>query len=764
MPLPSWHPNAKRMAAAPAALDTSPDPSRATVSPIRGPSVDALEPYLRARYVLFPLNRWDFIDHKGRKRGKSPRDARWRQIDYAVEDVLAWVRKGGNPGVRLGELDVVIDVDLRNLPPGVALDQALREFERRFGVDLSWFPCVVTGSGGLHFYGRLPRAARILNDLPGLPGFEFKSLGRLVVAAGAVHPDGGQYEWEALSADLADVPEIPTALFDAIRKPEEPERAEAAPAAIPLGALEECLAQLDVLAYRSHDDWLEVMMAAHSASGGSAEGREAFVRWSVADPKYKDDAGVIRERWDSLAAGKPGGVTVGTLYHHVLDAGGAIPAPPPETDFEPIAPDPGEPPPAPKFERDKNGKPKPTKGNAVAGVRALGIEPAFDRFRHRGILRGDLAALRRSFPGVGPDIDDALAHAVAGVLRERWRLEVGLDRIHEALDEEAHRRPFDPLRDYLDGLAWDGTPRIARFLETHAGATPDEEDGEAEYVRTVSRLFFLGAVARAYVPGIKFDTVLILEGEQGKAKSTLVQILAGPFFGPGLANHRALGHADHVAAMQGAWIIELGELAATRRSDVESLKDFVQRQVDRARFAYGRKMGDHPRRCVFVGTVNGRSYLRDATGGRRFWPVWTDRIDLDAVARDRDQLWAEALSEWRRDSKALRAKGRPAHEALFLPQRLRSVAAEEQESRRVADEWEEPIAAELAKLPRETRYVERHTLLNRLGYLGPRDVPNGANERLDRVMTALGWVWDRRRPPGSGHNGAKVRAYWRPER
>ena len=196
-----------------------------------------------------------------------------------------------------------------------------------------------------------------------------------------------------------------------------------------------------------------------------------------------------------------------------------------------------------------------------------------------------------------------------------------------------------PVREYLNRLHWDGTPRLEAWTVTHLGA----EDTPLN--RAFGSLWMISAVARIMQPGSKADHMLILEGPQGAKKSTALAVLAGDgWFTDELAE---IGSKDAALQMRGVWIIEIAELDAIGRAEVSRIKAFLSRTVDRYRPPYDRYVVDVPRQCVFAGSVNPDTYLRDETGNRRFWPVRCGRIDLDALRRDRDQLWAEAVVRYR---------------------------------------------------------------------------------------------------------------------
>lgn len=204
------------------------------------------------------------------------------------------------------------------------------------------------------------------------------------------------------------------------------------------------------------------------------------------------------------------------------------------------------------------------------------------------------------------------------------------------LNKVAHMNRFHPVRDYLRKTKWDGINRVATLFVDYLGA----EDNA--YHREASLLWMLGAVTRVFEPGHKFDFVPILEGFQGKRKSTFVSILARHWFSElegDFHDTKAM-----VEKMQGSWILEIPELQGFSKAEVTTIKGFVSRQRDKVRLAFEKRAAEFLRQCVFIGSTNDIEYLRDATGGRRFWPIAcvTAEIDTDLLATNVDQLWAEA--------------------------------------------------------------------------------------------------------------------------
>lgn len=232
-------------------------------------------------------------------------------------------------------------------------------------------------------------------------------------------------------------------------------------------------------------------------------------------------------------------------------------------------------------------------------------------------------------------------------LEERYGI-TGKDKIKDAKDTVLTKHRMHPIREYLNGLVWDGTPRLERLIIDYAGA----EDTPLN--RAMTRKHFTAAVARVMNPGCKYDYCLIIAGPEGMGKSTLFSIMGGDWFNDSLVTTEGKSGMEQLRC---GWIFELAELSSIKRSDVEQVKNYISRRDDIYRPAYGSVTEKYPRQCVFCGSTNEEYFLKGDTGNRRFWviavsPNLRKYNDFNAsLTRDRDQLWAEAVTYWKQGEK-----------------------------------------------------------------------------------------------------------------
>ncbi len=264
------------------------------------------------------------------------------------------------------------------------------------------------------------------------------------------------------------------------------------------------------------------------------------------------------------------------------------------------------------------------------------------------------------------------------LILEQRQLEPAVSDILPAVMRHARINAFHPVRDYLLGLKWDGTPRLDHWMRLALGA-PD-----VPFVKAVGRKTLIAAVARAFKPGCKVDTVLVLEGPQGIRKSTAIATLFGPAFTAESVNLFDQ-HNKMVMSMMGAWCVELAEFIAIARRDQNTVKGMLSMRSDRVVLPYAKMASDHPRQCIFFGTINpGESgYLTDATGNRRYWPVAVTKADVELIEDRRDQIWAEAY-------RAFIASGQ-----WWLTPEEEALAATQVAEREEYDVWQDILADKL---------------------------------------------------------------------
>jgi Virulence-associated protein E len=376
-----------------------------------------------------------------------------------------------------------------------------------------------------------------------------------------------------------------------------------------------------------------------------------------------------------------------------------------------------------QWELTQGGAIKPKSyANTDLAIAVLGTTGRHDIFHDRKFIAGDLPE------NLGPELSDPIVRAVRHAIVARFNFDPSKDNVHEALEHLCDATRFDPVVDYLAGLEWDGRARLDRWLVVYLGA----EDTQLN--RAFGRKTLVAAVRRARKPGCKFDFMLVLEGPQGAGKSRAVQILAGAAENFSDQPIKWDDPQRQMEAVGGVWIYEIGELVGLGRADVANIKSFLSRQEDRVRPAYGRHKVGRPRRCIFIGTVNGgrgAGYLTDPSGARRFWPVEVGAIDLEVLQRDRNQLWAEAA--------AVEAKGEP----LTIDATLYDAAAVQQELRRAPDPWmdilSDVVGARLETVGGPMERVSTQDLFRTHLQMQAGQMTSATSARLATVMRRLGW-------------------------
>lgn len=353
----------------------------------------------------------------------------------------------------------------------------------------------------------------------------------------------------------------------------------------------------------------------------------------------------------------------------------------------------------------------------------------------KGILAFDAFKLRVMLMRC-PPWEDAGASWEPRVLRDKDYSEMVMwleakymtpkaSNIAAVMQTVAERSSFDRLREYLDGLVWDRVARVGRFASDYLGCKGDN------YAPIVSEKWLVSSVARGLRPGCKVDTMPILEGTQGARKSTAIRTLYGDeFFTDELSD---IGNKDALMELQGVWGLEVAEMHRFSAAETNAVKKFLSRQTDRFRPPYGRSVIEAPRRVVINGTINpeGNAYLKDPTGARRFWPLSVGRIDVDKIAADRDQLWAEAVHMLK------------AGASWWMAESDVQVVEIEQEKRTDVDVW----TAIIAPLLKTRSSISQWEIFEAL-QIPKKDVDLRHAARVGRIMKKLKWEMKRDRSNG----------------
>ncbi|TPN04485.1 VapE domain-containing protein [Mesorhizobium sp. B2-1-2] len=487
-----------------------------------------------------------------------------------------------------------------------------------------------------------------------------------------------------------------------------------------------------------YDDYVQVGMALHHQFRGSNEGFERWCEWAKQSEKF--DAKNAALRWRSFSQDSKNPVRMATLMQisannklkadldlglgddfDKFDAPAVIPA---KTDHDlsdllggdpsPAAKsaesDPVDPDWVSKLHRNEEGEIKSTLPNVALIVKSdqrMRHVAAFNQFRQEIVLiaepkqakkkrdsshdpvnlTGEIWKVRDALNGDNwtDSHDTAIRHIIECKTQLKgYGIKVTDRDLRGAIDMSAQKRSFHPVKKLLASETWDGKPRVERLFIDYLGCDDNE------YNRQAALMTFVGAVARVMRPGHKFDFVPILEGAQGKGKSTFIEILGLQWY-----NELTGDISDPkqmVEVMQGSWILEIGELSSMARAEVNDLKAFVSRTHDKVRLAWEKRAKEFPRQCIFIGSTNDREYLRDQTGGRRFWPIvcrLEGQIDNPRLRREIMQVWAEALHIFRQMEEQYHGTL-----PLFLTDQAADQALVMQESRRV-ESSEEMLAGKI---------------------------------------------------------------------
>lgn len=320
-------------------------------------------------------------------------------------------------------------------------------------------------------------------------------------------------------------------------------------------------------------------------------------------------------------------------------------------------------------------------------------------------------------------------------------LKPGATRLAGAIEAAAEKNRFHPVRDYFNGLEWDGKPRVALWLRDYAGALYQPP----EYLECVGTKWLAAAVARVFDPGCKFDHMLVLEGPQNAGKSMLLRILGT--FGRDIeetyytdsVNISTIEERGSILKLQGSLIIEFPELAGLGKKDQDELKRWITLQADEVEIKFKQRTQILPRQFILAGTYNpvaGIGWLTDPTGGRRFWPVITGtKINLEKLKDDREQLWAEAAHIYRQGIKLYVEDTDPVYAML----------KKEQEDRGDTDLWFDEVMRVIGE---KTQWTSSE-MLEKIGIPIGKQNNRTDKARISKIFSQIGWTYQNTRRSGT---------------
>jgi Virulence-associated protein E len=489
--------------------------------------------------------------------------------------------------------------------------------------------------------------------------------------------------------------------------------------------------------------YLSVVWGVGDGTGYSDVGREMLREWTSKNPKHEDDAEDDKQWAHGLEhKDREDRVTVDTLFwmarEHDPDGFGKcypqFPVASPD-DFplvestEPVLP---------SFDRNKAGGILPTEENtskALAVPSVTGWHIAYDSFKDEMVMAPAGTDEWRA-------VKDADVSELRLTLCRRGFTKAPKELVRDYMDYVAQRNEFDTAKLWLNGLPeWDGVPRVERFLADYLGADA------TDYTRAVSRYLWTALAGRVLDPGCEAPMVPVLIGAQGAGKSRAVKAISPA---PEFFCELDLADRDEKASrlMRGRLVVELGELRGLHSRDSQSIKAFISRTHENWTPKFKEFATTFARRFLFIGTTNEDEFLADDTGERRWLPVRVGQCDVDAIARDRLQLWAEAREKY----------GVGGIEWQDAERLARDVHAEH----KISDPWHPIVAAWLDQpdgfagadgTPRARGFLSTHEILTGALGMAATNINRAAEKRLATVMTALGYRNERRRVSGEKMRG-----------
>ena len=649
---------------------------------------------LSANRKVFLERIYDLIDNgigviPVRPRSKAPIEKAWASKPImTVREAKRAFSHDENVGVRLGRFSQLkrgylhgIDVDIRNRDYE---DEACTALTSIIG-SYKHFNRVRSGSGGssfhIYFLSDEPFDKKLLlrseGTFEGPDGqvqnwqVELGGSGQQFVYVGSTHPSGGTYSWINEPRDINDlifVPSqdvakwIPEGLRQTNKRADgEYDLVNSIPGDF---TIEQVNGTIEILISdplsrnlwcNTYHGWLKAGMALHHQFQGSGEGLERWHDMAAQGDCY--DAGEIDAKWGGFGRGTGRFTKFRTLVRAANKIRAArieeMEDPPTDEDLVWLS----------SLERTDANVIKSTIGNVrkilAHDTRLRGVI-AENEFTHEVVQMKDmprlahdthpipLAARDRVNGALWTDFHDACVRAfiaapgraTSGSEPNGYGIKIAGVPLSDAVLHAARGNRFHPVKQYLRGLQWDGRKRMNRIFVEHLGC-PD-----TPYHRAVGRIMLLAAVTRVFEPGHKYDYAVILEGIEGKGKSTFIKTLAVNWFGELAGSFH--DRKSMVEQMQGCWIMELPELSSLQRSETTDVKQFMSAESDKVRLSYARRAENFLRQCIFIGSTNDSRYLQSETGNRRFHPVLctVSAIDIESFREEVNQYWAEAYSTY----------------------------------------------------------------------------------------------------------------------
>lgn len=667
--------------------------------------------------------------------GKIPTKKNWQNTPYDLG-----VEPNDFPhnfGVVLGVDILVIDVDPRNFNQN---DKPHKRLFDDIKISLTALDTYVvqTGTGGLHIYLKIPPGTSIKKKNSDYKGVDFLGKGCYVVGAGSIHPDTNNL-YTVLKGTPESIKDAPEALLNIVRQ------------------------TMDNVKHISSYDYTD-----------SKYDVDKFIVLCKEHPEAVTGEGGDMQTYKLACHGRNLGISPGLAYGLMLEhynprcmppwteeelivkvkngynfAQGEVGKDRPEKSFTELEKEAYS---AITWDKSANGSVKRTLKNVCNYFDIPYSEVhgtlAFDEFSKRVILTKALPWHKEKH------IKEYQEWSPYDSIKFRYYLntkgfDVPLKLIDEAVVSTALNNSFHPVKNYMTMLIWDGIPRIETWLIKYCGVK------DTKYTREIGRVALMQMVKRVYQPGCKADYILVLEGEQGSKKSEVFRVLAQPWFAEFPCDPRA---KDTIDMMQGKLIIEFAEMAVTRKADIDALKAFITRQVDRIRFAYASKPVDVPRQGVFMGTLNPdatNEWLSDTTGNRRFFPAKVGKIEIAWLQDDRDQLIAEAVQ--------LVMKGVA---SWIIDDEVVKMVEAEQEARQHTDPWTTQIEEflELDEIAVKHFFTTAKDIwVSQVGLKGTAaQMTRFHSIRIHTVMKKLGWIYGTHHHPIKKTSAKGFRYYFDP--